>query len=210
MLHQNALGVDLLGLFAEIEPAIGELWLRADVLFGAPVCLDWGVVDAGVGYSCAQQPAPDQGPFGLAVAMTFDDGPNPATTPSILATLRAENIPATFFMVGWRLETAAAQALALEIHQDPLFRVANHTYDHLGLPTLTPQEVVNQVETTSERIREAIGDACYFPTYFRFPFGFSDCTSMEVVREHGFGVAGVNIEPADWCYGQGGGTVTSL
>ena len=131
-------GADILGLFAVRLPAQDALLLRMDVFLGPPVCLAWETVDPGTGFPCSQHPPPDQGPFANAVALTFDDGPNPATTPSILATLRAENIPATFFMQGSRLETAAEQALALEIHQDPLFRVVNHSYSHPSFPTLTP------------------------------------------------------------------------
>lgn len=199
-------GIDLLNLFASVNTVHDRLWLRMDLFFDPAICLDWGTVSAGSGYSCVQQPPPDQGPFGLAVAMTFDDGPNLVTTPSILATLRAENIPATFFVVGRKLETAAEQALALEIHQDPLFRISNHTYDHPRFTTIPIEDARAQVESTSQLIRAAIGDECYFPRYFRFPFGASDCPNMEMIREHGLGVAGVNIDPKDWCYASGGGT----
>lgn len=198
-------GIDLLALFANASVDPDRLWLRMDVLLEPALCLAWGTVDPGTGYSCNQEPPPDHGPFGLAVAMTFDDGPNLATTPAILAILRAEGIPATFFMLGQNLQTPAQQALALEIHQDPLFRVANHTVDHRALVSVPVAEVLAEVDTTSQRIREAIGDACYFPRYFRFPFGASDCASMGVVREQGLGVAGVNIDPVDWCYAGGAG-----
>lgn len=201
----TAEGADILRLFTALDTAQDTLFVRLDVLLGPPLCLDWGLVDPGTGYPCQQEPPPDQGPFGYAVAMTFDDGPSPATTPSILAILRGENVPATFFMLGRKLETAAEQALALEIHQDPLFEVANHTYDHADLTSVTPTEIASQIDTTSELLRAAVGDACLFPDYFRFPRGRSDCTAMELVRERGHGVAGVNIDPVDWCYADGGG-----
>lgn len=198
-------GIDVLALFANSSADPDRIWLRLDVLLEPALCLAWGTVDAGTGYACNQEPPPDHGPFGLAVAMTFDDGPNLATTPAVLAILRAEGIPATFFMLGRNLQTPAERALALEIHQDPLFRVANHTVDHRALVSVPIAEVLAEVETTSQRIREAVGDACYFPRYFRFPFGASDCASMGVVREQGLGVAGVNVDPVDWCYAAGGG-----
>ena len=198
-------GIDMLNLFANVDIDPERVWLRLDVLLEPPVCLDWGTVDAGTGYACNQEPPPDQGPFGLAVAMTFDDGPSLATTPSILAILRAEGIPATFFMLGQNLQSPAQKALAFEIHQDPLFRVSTHTYDHRRLTSIPAAEVRAEVETTSLLIRDATLDPCYFPRYFRFPFGAADCSSMGVVREQGFGVAGVNIDPVDWCYASGGG-----
>lgn len=199
-------GADLLGLSAAIDPATGELWLRLDVAFGPPVCLDWGLVSAGSGYSCSPWPALDPGPFAGPVALTFDDGPNPATTPQVLATLRAWNAPATFFVVGANLTTPEGQALALEIHQDPLFRIATHSVDHPNFTGLVPGDVAYQVDEGLARVRAAIGDPCWFPTYFRFPFGASDCTSMEIVRRRGLAVAGVNLHSADWCYAAGGGT----
>ena len=201
----GAAGLDLLGFHAESDVAEGELWLRVDVAFGAPICLDWGFVDPGVGYQCTMNPPPDSG-WGGAVALTFDDGPNLVTTPGVLATLRAHSIPATFFVVGSKLVTPAEQALALEIHQDPLFRLANHTVNHTRLTNATIPEVEYQLDEANARIRDAIGDPCYFPEYFRFPFGASNCDTMEEVRRRGHATAGVNIDPKDWCYASGGGT----
>ena len=36
--------------------------------------------------------------------LTFDDGPDPITTPFILKTLQKENVRATFFLVGEQIE----------------------------------------------------------------------------------------------------------
>jgi peptidoglycan/xylan/chitin deacetylase (PgdA/CDA1 family) len=151
-----------------------------------------------------QEPPVDQGPFGMRVALTFDDGPNTATTPAILETLRARNIPATFFMLGQRLLSPGAAELAREIHADPLFRVANHTYTHARLTDLDLATAQQEVELTSAEIRAALQDPCYFPRYFRFPQGYSSCETMQMVREHGFAVAGVNIDSMDWCYASTG------
>ncbi len=201
--------VDLADVYAEVDPVAGELWLRADAFFGAPICTDWGLVDPGTGWQCAQEPPPDQGPFGGAVALTFDDGPHLTRTPSVLATLRAENIPATFFMQGNRLQTLESQALALEIHQDPLFRIANHTYSHARLPNLTPEGVEFEIDETNAALRNVADDACFFPKFFRFPYSFSDCTSIGIARSRGLGVTGFNFENADWCFGGGGGSCVS-
>lgn len=198
-------GVDILNLSVNLDIAQDALFIRLDVFLGPAVCLEWGTVDPGVGFPCAQEPPPDMGPFGLQVAMTFDDGPSPATTPGIVAILRANNIPATFFMQGSRLTTPAEQAIALDIHQDPLFQIANHVYTHTDMTTLTAQQISDELNGASDLIRAAVGDECYFPPYMRFPYGRTDCFSMGEVRKHGFGVAGVNIDPVDWCYGDGDG-----
>ncbi|GEM_PF-6839427 len=199
-------GADLLGLSSAVDATSGELWLRVDVAFGPPVCLDWVLVDPGTGYSCFMWPPLDPSPFAGPVALTFDDGPDLVTTPQVLAILRANSIPATFFMVGDNLTTAAEQALALEIHQDPLFRVASHSVDHPDFTGLSAVDVEYQVDEGLARLRTAIGDPCWFPRYFRFPFGASDCTSMEIVRRRGQAVAGVNMDTVDWCYAANGGS----
>ena len=198
-------GIDLLEFYAAFDAVSHELWFRADILFGAPVCLDWGVVDPGVGFACGMQPPLDPGPFGGAVAMTFDDGPHPVVTPQVLATLRAHGIPATFFVVGKRLNTPEERAIALEIHQDPLFRLGNHSVNHVRMNTLTAEEVDFEVSVNNDHIRAAIGDPCYFPKYFRIPFAASNCPVMTAVRTHGHASAAVHINTSDWCYGVGGG-----
>jgi hypothetical protein len=157
-------GADLLAAFAFVDVAQDALLLRVDALLGPPLCLAWPTVDPGSGYPCNQEPPPDPVPSGLRFALTFDDGPNPATTPAIVATLRAENVPATFFMLGNRLDSEAARALAREIHEDPLFRVANHTWSHPFLTSLTPEQVREQVTSTTAQLRLALDDASAFPS----------------------------------------------
>ncbi len=199
-------GADIASLYTALDVAQSTLYIRLDALIVPPVCpTGWGTVDPGTGYPCQQEPPPDQGPFSNQIALTFDDGPNPLTTPGILDILRNETppIPATFFMLGEKLETAEERDIAREIYHDPLFEVANHTYDHADLTTVSQNEVANQLDTTSDLLREAVGDCCLFMDYFRFPRGRADCDSMEVVRERGFAVAGVNIDPVDWCYADG-------
>jgi peptidoglycan/xylan/chitin deacetylase (PgdA/CDA1 family) len=169
-------------------------------------CAPWtDTIDPGAGLRCEQEPPPDPGPFGGRIALTFDDGPNPSTTPQIVAILREQHIPATFFMGGQQLEDPAARAIALDIHRDPLFRVANHTYTHPEMPTLSLVDAQAQIEDTTAALQAAIGDPCYFPRFFRFPFSRASCETVRLVRERGFAVTGVHIDPVDWCYAMDNG-----
>src|ERR1035438_8316320 len=64
------------------------------------------------------------------VALTFDDGPDPVTTPRVLDILHQKQVPATFFVVGERAEQhpeLVRRALA-EGHL-----VENHTWSHSPL-----------------------------------------------------------------------------
>ncbi|MEZ4364910.1 MAG: polysaccharide deacetylase family protein [Kofleriaceae bacterium] len=153
------------------------------------------------GAGCSGVRVPDAGPFGGRIALTFDDGPNPATTPRVLAALRARGLPATFFTNGSRYAAPGAAALAAEIAADPQFILANHSQRHVNLATLSLDAVAREVDGTDALIRTA-GDT---PRYFRFPFGSATCASAELVRARGYTVTGWHIDSADWCYAAGGG-----
>ncbi len=65
-----------------------------------------------------------------AVALTFDDGPDPAWTPQILAILRRYHVRATFFLVG--AHAASYPGLVREELRDG-DEVGSHTYTHFNL-----------------------------------------------------------------------------
>lgn len=102
------------------------------------------------------------------VALSFDDGPDPAFTPVILDTLARFDAKATFFVVG-------TNALA---HPDLIARTraeghsfGNHTYDHTALDTLSGAEVTAELE----KGRQALLSAGTRPTgLFRPPYGYTD------------------------------------
>lgn len=64
---------------------------------------------------------------GGAVALTFDDGPDPATTPRLLALLDAHGIPATFFVTGAR---AQAHPELIRAIADAGHTLGNHSFAH--------------------------------------------------------------------------------
>ena len=80
---------------------------------------------------CSGMDPADPAPLGGWAAMTFDDGPDPEITPQILATLRKYNVPATFFVLGTHLDDPDNADLIAEMIADPLFELANHSYDCL-------------------------------------------------------------------------------
>lgn len=153
------------------------------------------------GSDCSGVRVPDRPGFGKRVALTFDDGPNPATTPQIMETLRRHNAPATFFTNGSRYSTAGAKEIAAQIAADPLFILANHSHRHLNLAQQSEATVASEIDKTDALIRAA-GDT---PRYFRFPFGSSTCATKRIAVERGHIVTGWHVDSADWCYAAGGG-----
>jgi len=101
------------------------------------------------------------------VALTFDDGPNPAPnrTPALLAALKAENARATFFVVGSRVEKAPdlIRQMAADGHE-----VGNHSYSHPNLALMSESGVERELCRTSVLIRQITGAR---PRFYRPPGG---------------------------------------
>src|ERR1700730_3987954 len=69
-----------------------------------------------------------------SIALTFDDGPNPAITPALLDLLDGHNARATFFLIGRHVR--ASPGLAREIAKRG-HTVGNHTDTHPALTFLS-------------------------------------------------------------------------
>ena len=123
--------------------------------------------------------------------LTFDDGPSPNVTPKILDILDEENVKATFFVIGKKVEEHP------EIVKDAYYRghyIANHTYSHDNhLLYQSEDSFLKELQKTEEAIRKAIGQEDYTSHLFRFPNGFmSPCYKnqkqkmLPVLEEHGY------------------------
>jgi peptidoglycan/xylan/chitin deacetylase (PgdA/CDA1 family) len=84
------------------------------------------------------------------VALTFDDGPDPAGTQAILDTLRSRDVPATFFLIG--RDIAAHPDLARAI-VNAGHELGNHSFSHERMIGVTPAWVADEVEATDALIR---------------------------------------------------------
>ena len=87
-----------------------------------------------------------------AIALTFDDGPDPEWTPRVLDALGRLGMRATFFLVGERAarHPELVARIAAEGHE-----VGSHSWDHPSLPELAPAAVAEQIART----RAALGAA---------------------------------------------------
>lgn len=123
------------------------------------------------------------------VAITFDDGPNPQYTETLLDGLKERDVKATFFLIGKQVEQypEIVERMYKEGHE-----IGNHTYDHVNLCNLSEAEVKEQVSRTNEAIMEITG-VC--PVYIRPPFG---CWSAELGDETGMIDVLWNVDPRDW------------
>jgi len=105
------------------------------------------------------------------VFLTFDDGPSKKVTTPILDILKQENVKATFFLLGSRVELYPE---IVKRQYDEGHYLASHGYSHVYSQIYTsPQSVLDEYNKTLTSIRNAIGAPEYNPHLFRFPGGYN-------------------------------------
>lgn len=103
------------------------------------------------------------------VFLTFDDGPSKSVTPLILDLLKQENIKATFFVLGSRVNINPD--LVKREYEEGHY-IANHGYSHVyGEIYQNAQTVLDEYYRTEEAIKNATGNVNYNSYLFRFPGG---------------------------------------
>ncbi len=104
------------------------------------------------------------------VFLTFDDGPSQTVTPKVLDTLKSENIKATFFLLGSRVELEPD--IVKREYEDGHY-LASHGYSHVYSQIYaSPQSVLDEYNKCISAIRNAIGQPEYNPHLFRYPGGY--------------------------------------
>lgn len=114
------------------------------------------------------------------VAITFDDGPHPHGTVSVLETLREHKAKATFFLAGEQVEQRPA--LAAEIVAAG-HRVELHCHRHRNQLRLTPRMLLDDAERGRAAIEEATGQAI---VDYRPPYGIFSAGGLRVIRARGW------------------------
>jgi len=131
------------------------------------------------------------------VALTFDDGPHPETTPRVLAALEAAGAKATFFVLGAKAER----------HPDVLRAIANaghaigvHGYEHNRLYAfLPPAAVVADVLRASAVVEREIGVK---PRWFRPPVGQVSPRTAAGARRAGLPIVAWSVRGLDGIAGR--------
>jgi peptidoglycan/xylan/chitin deacetylase (PgdA/CDA1 family) len=115
-----------------------------------------------------------------AVALTFDDGPDPAYTPDVLRILRRFRAKATFFVVG---VNAMAHPGLIRDCLEAGHEIGNHTLDHPDLARLDRAEVAAQIRGGEDAI---VASGAPRPHLFRPPKGRSDAIVHEFAEAEGY------------------------
>lgn len=134
-----------------------------------------------------------------AIALTFDDGPDPDYTPKILDILERKHAPATFFVIGEN---------ALE-HPEIVRRIAgdgselgNHSYTHPNLAEVSPVGTMLELNATQRLLEAYTGRSTRL---FRAPyFGDAEPTTADELapaaqaQARGYTIVGLHVDPGDW------------
>jgi peptidoglycan-N-acetylglucosamine deacetylase len=113
------------------------------------------------------------------VALTFDDGPDPASTPAFLTELDRRGWRATFFMLGTRVRQAPSLAaeVAAAGHE-----VAVHGDEHRNMLRRTPRAARHDIRRATDTIADVAGVE---PVWFRPPFGVLSLGALAGARRAG-------------------------
>lgn len=127
------------------------------------------------------------------IALTFDDGFEPAESLDMLNTLKEKHVSSTFFLKGnWIID-----------HQDIVDRIiadghelGNHSYNHPHFDKISLSTAINEVEDQENIL---IKQNHYSPKpYFRFPYGARTPQNLLMIKERGYISVLWDIDTLDW------------
>ncbi len=126
------------------------------------------------------------------VALTFDDGPDPAATPALLDYLKQENISAAFFCIGRNV--VAYPEIARRIVDDGHL-IGNHSFNHSWTLNFNRSRgLANEFGKAAEAIARITGSS---PTLLRPPVGLTNPHFPWAMKQLGVTIVGWNVRPFD-------------
>ncbi|MGW4403969.1 polysaccharide deacetylase family protein [Nonomuraea sp. NPDC004702] len=147
---------------------------------------------AGLALTWATTPSNAADCSGGYVGLTYDDGPNPATTSSLLNALTANGLRATMFNVGQNAQNNQALVRA---QQNAGMWIGNHSWTHPHLTQLSAAQMQSELQRTQQAIQQATGAA---PRLFRPPYGETNATLRWVEQQLGLTEIIWDVDSQDW------------
>lgn len=131
------------------------------------------------------------------VAFTFDDGPDPHTTPVVLDALAKHKIPAAFFIVNRHIvghRAAEGLPILARIVADGHL-IGGHTANHARLRTLDAEGLQREINDSIAILRLATGKPIEL---FRPPYGVLGSVAAKRIRKLGLTDVRWSIDPKDF------------
>ncbi|WP_433888506.1 polysaccharide deacetylase family protein [Streptomyces sp. CA-111067] len=126
------------------------------------------------------------------VALTFDDGPTPGNTTTLLNTLKTAGVRATMFNTGQNVQANPDLARA-EVAAG--MWIGNHSWDHPYMTQLSTQEQTSQISRTQDVIKQVTGVT---PQLFRPPYIDTNDALRAVERQFGLTEINADVDSQDW------------
>ncbi len=172
--------------------------LATEISVGLGAAATLGLAAGGCAYAALWPTSQLFGPTLIAparpgeLALTFDDGPNPAWTPNLLETLARHDVRATFFMLGSRAEAkpALVRQIAAAGHL-----IGNHSWSHPNLALSSTSRIEEELSRTSRTIEQITGAPVRF---FRPPFGARRPAVLRIAKRLGLTPVLWNAMTSDW------------
>ncbi|RSL16634.1 peptidoglycan/xylan/chitin deacetylase (PgdA/CDA1 family) [Edaphobacter aggregans] len=126
------------------------------------------------------------------IAITYDDGPNPAATPHLLEVLARYEVRATFFLIGNFVRQCPdlVRQIAAVGHL-----IGNHTMTHPWLPFHSAARIREELSACNKSLEDTLGAPVH---YFRPPHGARRPYVLRTARELGLIPVQWNIIAGDW------------
>jgi peptidoglycan/xylan/chitin deacetylase (PgdA/CDA1 family) len=128
----------------------------------------------------------------IGAAITFDDGPNPETTPQVLDVLKKHNVKAAFFLIGKKAEShpELVKRIIAEGHV-----IGNHTYGHSHyFDFFTPRIMAREFKKSYEIIKGLTGLSIH---WFRPPYGVTNPMMKKALKMSEFVPVGWSVRSLD-------------
>jgi peptidoglycan/xylan/chitin deacetylase (PgdA/CDA1 family) len=137
----------------------------------------------------------------MKVSLTIDNGPDPEVTPRVLDALDQRKCPASFFVLGSKIETPRGRALVERAAKEG-HRIGNHTYSHSFFfgHAENQAEAVREIERTQALLGDLDPERTFRPYGGDFPLGdrLLSRTTYEHLRNNRYSCVLWNHIPRDW------------
>lgn len=121
---------------------------------------------------------------GKYIAWTVDDGADPEVVRAYAEFARRTGTRLTFFINGQYPAFRQHRDLLLPLVKSGQLQIANHTYSHAALTSLTDEQIVRELTRNDEEIVRLFGVSS--KPYFRPPYGYYDEHVLAAAASCGF------------------------
>lgn len=132
---------------------------------------------------------------GKLIALTFDDGPHPTYTPKLLKILKDNDVKATFFMIGNRVNEYKNIVAAV---QKDGHEIGNHSYTHPFYKKISHEKLDNEIKKSNDAIKKATGGAKSEIKFYRPPYGSLPQYFIKKAESEGFYIVMWSLDSKDY------------